>query len=87
MLSVTSGSECRLDRTLHLRQSDKAHFAREGNLQVAKMQVAKRRKGQYPNELRRMAAERLKRFASIVVLRRSWAYMGGCCEQSCSDAE
>jgi hypothetical protein len=54
---------------------------------VAKMQVAKRRKGQYPNELRRMAAERLKRFASIVVLRRSWAYMGGCCEQSCSDAE
>jgi len=54
---------------------------------VAKMQVAKRRKGQYPNELRRMAAERLKRFASIVALRRSWAYMGGCCEQSCSDAE
>jgi len=32
------------------------------------LQVAKRRKGRYPNEFRRMAVERLKRCENIVVL-------------------
>jgi transposase-like protein len=37
-------------------------------LQGKELQVAKRRKGRYPNEFRRMAVERLKRCENIVAL-------------------